>query len=235
MMGRLRGHYLRMVGKPAACHPQSTQVFHDSESDIAYSCHPDDGLSQIVHPISIHSVSTENSSIRIWRENVRVVNPDDCDQLSSLTLDDHVHGGLRLEIGGRLVPHLGFFGPDDVCFGTWLAELGHVAKAFRAGTEGRHLFDEGEQGQPAFLFERHHDSAFLSIVGSMYGGEPDPDWQRAPFSPHEFLREQDRFRESFHAFLQAEAPHVADLWMREHAQAPFIKQDDRDHDANSRR
>lgn len=35
----------------------------------------------------------------------------------------HIHGRLDFEVGGRLLPHLGYFGPDDVCFGEWLREL----------------------------------------------------------------------------------------------------------------
>jgi len=81
--------------------------------------------------------------------------------LTELTLDRHVHGGLRLEINGRLVPYLGYWGPDDVCFGEWVNELWRAAQALR-DSGGRHVYDEGEQGQPAFVFEREGDRGFLA-------------------------------------------------------------------------
>ena len=161
---------------------------------------------------------TVDPSIRLWHENLRATSTQDLVPLSSLTLDEHIHGGLRLEFIGRLVPYLGYFGPDDVCFGTWFEELGLVADAFRASTEGRHFFDEGEQGQPAYLFERRGDYAFFSIVDSEFsGGQADPDWQGIQFSPHEFLAAHDKFRQSFVSLLRAEAPHVADEWLLRHA------------------
>ncbi len=141
---------------------------------------------------------------------------DDPVPLESLNAEDHVHGELRIEIGGRLVPWLGFFGPDDVCFGTWLDELWQVEEAFRADINGRYVFDEGEQGQPAYLFERSGETAFLSIVDAEYtGGLGDPDWQRVGFSFAEFLAEHRRFRASFIALLYEKAPLVAAEWLEQ--------------------
>ena len=75
--------------------------------------------------------------------------------LSSRSDGDHVHGDLRLEIGGRLVSRLDYLHPDNVC----------VAKAFSKRT-ARYVYDEGEEGQPAFIFERSGDLGFFSIVDS---------------------------------------------------------------------
>lgn len=137
--------------------------------------------------------------------------------LSALTLDAHIHGGLRIQLGKRLVPSLGYFGPDDVCFNTWLEEFSSIARAFEAATDMRYVFDEGEQGQPAFVFERVGDCAYFSIVDAGFsGGVADPEWQRVEFSPIEFLAEHARFRRSLFATIRAAAPHIADQWIREH-------------------
>jgi hypothetical protein len=159
----------------------------------------------------------EHRSIRIWHENLAAMSASESLPLSALTLDDHIHGGLRLQIGDRLVPYLGFFGPDDVCLNTWLEELWSVAKAFESSTEASYTFDEGEQGQPAFVFERVGERAYFSIGDAEFsGGTADAVWQRVAFSPAEFLAEHARFRESFFAAIRAEAPHVADQWIRQH-------------------
>src|SRR5262245_41071001 len=76
--------------------------------------------------------------------------------LSELAADGRTHIDVRLElsINGRLLPYLGFFGPDDVCFNTWLCELRTAARRLSQSDHSEHVFDEGEQGQPAFKFER---------------------------------------------------------------------------------
>jgi hypothetical protein len=157
----------------------------------------------------------EPKTIRIWCENVAAMDVSDRLPLSQLNPDEHIHGGLRIEIGGRLVPSLGYFGPDDVCFDTWLEELWLAAQALESSEHGRHVFDECEQGQPAFVFERDGDRGFFSIAPSGISGvEGDPDWQRVEFSTAEFLAEHARFRESFFATIRAAAPVAAELWIQ---------------------
>lgn len=165
-----------------------------------------------------------HSTIRIWHENLQVTGSQHPVPLSSLTLDEHIHGGLRIEIDGRLVPHLGYFGPDDVCFGAWLSELGRIADAFCSASDARYIYDEGEQGQPAFLFERNGEAALFSIVDAEFsGGESDPDWQRVAFSPEEFLSAYGDCRKSFVTLLRNEAPHVADEWLGRHARSALVE------------
>ena len=48
----------------------------------------------------------------------------------------------------------------------WLRELQGVTDAFAASDTATYLYDEGEQGQPCFLFQRRGDQSFLSIVDS---------------------------------------------------------------------
>jgi hypothetical protein len=160
---------------------------------------------------------SESQSIRIWHENLAAMNSSERLPLSALAPDQHIHGGLRIEIRSRLVPYLGYFGPDDICFNTWLEELWSAAQAFESSGHARHTFDEGEQGQPAFVFEREDSRAYFSIAAAEFsGGVADPDWQRVEFSPSDFLAEHARFRESFFATLRADAPKVAELWIRNH-------------------
>lgn len=155
-------------------------------------------------------------SIRIWFENLAAMPADKRLPLQQLTPDEHIHGGLRIEIGGRLVPYLGFWGDDDVCFGEWLEQLWLVAQAFENSEQGCHTFDEGEQGQPAFIFERSGDRAYFTIGPSgLSEAVGDPNWQRVEFSPAEFIAEHARFREAFFDTLRG-ATSVADLWIQRH-------------------
>lgn len=159
-------------------------------------------------------VVSSTKTVRIWFENLVTVRGDGKQlPLAELKRGDHLHGGLRIELGGRLVPGLGHFGPDDVCFDAWLAELQAVAQAFQASGSGQYVFDEGEQGQPAFLFERACDSAFFSIVAGSGGGQANPDWQRVEFSPADFLGEHKRFRETLLNTIRTAAPEGARKWI----------------------
>ena len=157
-------------------------------------------------------MSAPASTLRLWFENLNVPGFGETLTLAQLTGEDHIHGGLRLEIGGRLVPHLGHWGPDDVCFNEWLVQLWTVARAFAtAGAEPvRHVYDDCEQGQPAFLFEREGERAYFSIIASdIGGGDADPAWQRIEFSPVELIAEQARFQQAFLTELRATAPPAA--------------------------
>jgi hypothetical protein len=150
----------------------------------------------------------------MWCENLAAMALNKRRPLSALTADSHVHGGLRLEIAGRLVPYLGYWGPDDVCFGQWLGELEQAARVLEQ-PGGRHVFDEGEQGQPAFVFEREGDRGFFSIAASEAsdGGVADPDWYRVGFVPAEFVAAYTRLRESFVATLRQASPAAAEAWL----------------------
>ena len=148
-------------------------------------------------------MTDKRPSVRIWYENVAAITASGRRPLARLRPQAHVHGGLRLEIGGRLVPHLGYFGPDDVCFDSWLDELALAAEAL-AVPGGRHVYDEGEQGQPAFVFEREGDTGYFSIIDAAYsGGVADSGWQRVEFQPTDFIAAYEDFRTSFLAALRA--------------------------------
>jgi hypothetical protein len=94
--------------------------------------------------------------------------------------NSHIHARLEIVIGGQCLPRLGFWGPDDVCLNTWVRELLCIRSVLGA-TDGRYVFDEGEQGQPAFAFERCEDRVLVSVLRSKIsdaGG--DDNWHKVP-------------------------------------------------------
>lgn len=138
----------------------------------------------------------------------------DGQDISALNEDCHVHGRLEIRIGNRAVPYLGYFGPDDVCFSDWINELDGVLEEFDGKTTATYLFDEGEQGQPAFLFERDHEQVFLSIVDSeISGGMRDREWQRVAFSFQDFAEQVKAFKAGFIKELRAAAPNAYTQWL----------------------
>lgn len=126
----------------------------------------------------------------------------------------HIHGLLTIEIAGRSVPQLGFFGPDDVCFDTWVVELCNVVNTL-AHSPAEYTFDEGEQGQPAFKFERQGPEVAFSIVESSFsgtGGDADAEWQDVRFSYEEFRAVVVVFLDELRKQLRAQVPVEADRW-----------------------
>jgi hypothetical protein len=124
----------------------------------------------------------------------------------------HVHGALNIEIAGRAVPHLGLFGPDDVCLNTWLVELCNVVNGLAEGA-GEYTFDEGEQGQPAFKFVRVGDEVAFSINESLLGGgAADSEWQDVRFPYRDFRAAVLLFFDELRAMLRQQAPEVWERW-----------------------
>ncbi|WP_165233076.1 hypothetical protein [Aquisphaera insulae] len=153
------------------------------------------------------------STVIMACDNLAVVSENGRLPLSDLEADSHVHGRLQLEIASRQVPYLGYWGPDDVCFGDWLVELSVAARSL-ASAGGRHVFDEGEQGQPAFVFERDGDRGFFRITASeVSGADGDPAWHRVEFTPTDFIGAFQKLQSSFVATLREFSPAVADVWL----------------------
>lgn len=135
--------------------------------------------------------------------------------MSRLGLDENacIHGTIRLLIGGRRVPHLGFFGPDDVCLWEWLRHFHKVESAFRAEPNARVVVDAADQSEPAFVWEREGETGFLTIAACEWsGGVADLDWQRSPFLTSDFLSAHTKFRLEAREFIVREAPHCALEW-----------------------
>lgn len=152
------------------------------------------------------------STVRMWLEKL-VVATTTRRPLEELTPEAHIHGGLRLEIQSRLVPYMGYWGPDDVCMRDWLVELQRAARAL-GEDGGRHVFDEGEQGQPAFEFSRRDGRGYFSIVASEISeAEGDEAWQDVAFDPNEFIEALNALLDDFKALLLEKSPNVAPRWL----------------------
>ncbi len=126
----------------------------------------------------------------------------------------HIHGEMRLEIGGRVVPYMGYLGPKDVCINGWVRVLRSVIEVFgRDGLE--HTFDEGEQGQPAYRFERDGEMAYLSIVDSpLSEASGDKKFQRVPFNWRDLEPALHGFRDALLGRLGTLAPSQVEHWKR---------------------
>jgi hypothetical protein len=132
--------------------------------------------------------------------------------------DGHIHGLLRLALSGNVMPHMGFFGPDDVCFNTWIEELSHITRLLSESDVAAYTFDEGEQGQPAFHFQRQGDLLLVSVVDStLSGAAGEPSYQGVTCSWESFLSAVASFFASFHGALFTQCPLVAETWWRMHA------------------
>jgi len=140
--------------------------------------------------------------------------------LAQLQPNDHVHGRLIIQIGDKVVPRLGYWAPNDVCLARWLGELDAVRASFTRHLSAHHEFDEGEEGQPSFVFEREGARAFLTIADSeLSGGVGDPEWQRVEFLAADFVSEVDRVRSEFAQRLKASSTE-AEQWINLHLLNP---------------
>jgi hypothetical protein len=141
---------------------------------------------------------------------------DSSERLTLARLSDrggHIHGCLEIQVNGASLPHLGYFGPDDVCFNEWVFQLHSALRTLTSTTSISHIYDEGEQGQPAFLFQRESHDLFVSIVDSQLSdGKAHPDWQRVPCSYTDFEHNTSTFLTDFRQHLRTVAPQFAAEW-----------------------
>lgn len=112
-------------------------------------------------------------------------------------LDDggsgHIHGRLEIVIGGRRLPRLGYWGPDDVCLDTSVSEL-RAARRVLSDRDAQYTVDEGEQGQPAYVFRRLGNRVHVSVSDSpLSDGPGEPDWQNVPCDATGFIAAIDAF------------------------------------------
>jgi hypothetical protein len=142
-------------------------------------------------------------------------------RLSALaTSAHHIHGELIVCLGGKRLPYLGYFGVDDVCFNTWLKELLSVEQALSASERAKYVFDEGEQGQPAFEFSREDEMLFTSVVASAISdGEADPSYQQVACLWADFQGALSRFKDALLAQVRAEDGPYAEVWWSHNARS----------------
>jgi hypothetical protein len=132
----------------------------------------------------------------------------------------HVHGELVICLGGKPLPYLGYFGADDACFNTWLQELLSVEQALSAAEYATYVFDEGEQGQPAFEFSREAELLFTSVIASAVSdGEADPSYQRVCCLWIDFKAELSAFKEALRVAIRMEAGPYAEVWWSQNARS----------------
>jgi hypothetical protein len=168
----------------------------------------------------VNTASIEFCSLWTYRSsqsNVRL-------PLSALsTGSHHIHGELIVRLGGKRLPYLGYFGPDDVCFNTWLHELLSVERELSTGDQATYVFDEGEQGQPAFEFSRESDMLYTSVVPSSISGEGgDPSYQHVGCLWSNFEAALGAFKQSLRAAIEAEAGPYAEVWWSQNARSAIV-------------
>jgi hypothetical protein len=125
----------------------------------------------------------------------------------------HIHGRLAFLVNEKLVPQLGYFGPDDVCLAEWLCELKQARDTLASSDPSAYEYDEGEQGQPRYLFQREGDQFYLSLVDSKIDGKADPDWQRVRAGFQEFTDAVDSLlARAFDEILRQQPAHGEAWW-----------------------
>jgi hypothetical protein len=132
----------------------------------------------------------------------------------------HVHGRLEIIISGKPLPALGYAGTDDVCLNTWTSEISAVVEALNQAGDARYIFDEGEQGQPAYLFVREHDVLYVSVVDSVLSGaQGDPSYQQVSCVWEDFRQAATQYVQALRAELEREVPSYASAWLQRFASA----------------
>jgi len=128
-------------------------------------------------------------------------------------LGGHVHGCLKITVNGRPLPYLAYFGENDVCFNTWAFELKSALEQLSTSAPASYIFDEGEQGQPAFKFERDHTTLCISIIDSQISdGVAHPEWQKISCDFADFENATANFLAAFKAHLEKEVPQYGNQW-----------------------
>ena len=137
------------------------------------------------------------------------------------TRGSHIHATLSIVVDGRPLPMLGYWGPDDACLGHWAAELGRAVKTLSAPGAGRYVYDEGEQGQPAFVFECQGAELRVSIGDSELGdGMGIPEWGVQTCDFGDFVEQVERFIDALESAIEAAASGAAKVWLKANRIAP---------------
>lgn len=140
--------------------------------------------------------------------------------------DGHVHARLEIRIGGRLLPQLGYFGPDNVCLNFWGEQFCRIVEAFRGVESVSYVYDEGEQGQPAYLFRRDGVHAFVSVIDSKIGaGDADPDYQDVRCATGDFVKALDDALQTMRTMMIAEAGEAGEAWWADLVVGTYLEDD----------
>lgn len=132
--------------------------------------------------------------------------------LAELVPSAHIHGRLAISIDDHALPRLGYWNESDVCIGQWLAVLVHAVRQLGSG-DGTYVYDEGEQGQPAYVFRRVGAALLVSVSESRLSGAPgSPDWVERPCELAAFAAATHTFLADLRAYLNEAAPAAAEVW-----------------------
>lgn len=128
--------------------------------------------------------------------------------------EGHIHGKLQISINGRNLPRLGYSGPEDVCFNQWFPELHYAVRKLQTNELSVYVYDEGEQGQPAYKFRRRMDKLYVSVIASEISDGPgDESWQDVECDFGVFVGEVASFEIAFRQELKVLIPHIAEKWV----------------------
>jgi hypothetical protein len=157
-------------------------------------------MSVSIHFESLFTYAAESSNVRLPLSRLAEGN-------------DHIHGALSVHIAGKPIPSLGFFGPEDVCLNTWTQELHAIEEALSQKQDAIYVFDEGEQGQPAYEFRRDGELLYVSVIDSQISGaRGDPNYQQISCLWNDFLISVRTYTSQLQATLQSEVPELAQEW-----------------------
>lgn len=135
--------------------------------------------------------------------------------------DEHIHGQLDIIVAGKPLPSLGYLGPDDVCMTTWVQELTTILNTLGGRLETVYVFDEGEQGQPAYEFRREFDLLFVSVIDSKISGQHgDPSFQSISCTWFDFVASVRAFLAELRIEIENEAGDVGRAWWLANAYPP---------------
>lgn len=156
----------------------------------------------------------------LWTYNVNVQPKDREESEKKLPISylneneyTHVHGEMQIIINGKVLPSFGIDSPDDVCFGYWIEMFTKLFEVFNMCL-CQYTIEGGDQGKPAYRFEKEGDCVYFSIVDSMLGGKRDPDWQRIEFSYRDLKRAFLEFKNRFIDTIRICAPQMVDYWSK---------------------
>ena len=132
----------------------------------------------------------------------------------------HIHGELQIVVDGRIVPRMGIDSPDDVCIGYWIEMLVNLFNTFKSGAQ-TYTIEGGEQGKPAYKFDKEGDNVYLSIVDSLLGGKGDPNWQAIQFKFSDFVSAFKRFSERLLVEIGLQVPGMVEDWRKKFQRNSF--------------
>lgn len=137
--------------------------------------------------------------------------------LDRLTYDDnHIHGLLEITIAGRALPSMSYFEDGEVCINEWVDVLLAARRDLSVADVASYVYDDAEQGQPGYRFDRKVDTLNVSVIeGVRGGGRADPSFQRVACRWADFVREVDAFLTGLHASVLSAAPVEGTAWWAE--------------------